>query len=116
MNLQQAAKSFVVQGLDPENLKGQEEAFQRCVLFLAGMKKTKTQNNGHTSYGLKHTVERAYDCYVYEGTFLLAAMASGFVVKPYGQESMSSTLNISEINLRELMEDGQGTARLQAVP
>lgn len=110
MTLQDAAEKFTVPGLIAEQLKGQEPAFQSCISFLRGIRKTKRQNMDRTTYGLKHMVEspaRYIDSptdhpgpgYVYEGTFLLAAFASGFTPKPLGK-GITSTLNISSRDLR----------------
>jgi len=109
--LQTAAKQFPIRGLDPAHLAGQEEAFDMCVDFLLGIEKTKGLNRRHSSYRLKHTVENpsrivhiptkqeAYGGYVYEGTFILAALACGFEMRQ-GGNGLSSTFNISERGLR----------------
>jgi hypothetical protein len=109
MTLWQAAQSYPVAGLDYSILKGQEDAFNTCVTFLEGVDKIKAQNRRHGSYGLKHIVEypsgrfgipSSWDCYttyIYEGTFILAALASGFSMD---QRYFSATFNISERSLR----------------
>jgi hypothetical protein len=111
MTLRQAAQEFTVVKLDASALDGQDEAFQRCLSFLDGIEKTRTQNRRHTTYGYKHMVENpsghfgirssqdSYTGYVYDGTFILAALASGFTVQTL-HGGLSATLNISERGLR----------------
>lgn len=94
MELKKAIEQFggEVNKLDPKHLKNQEEAFQTCLSFLDGVDKSKAFNNTYSSYSLKHIVETPagrfgipsnskYNGYIYEGTFILAALASGFRVK-----------------------------------
>jgi len=112
MTLKQAAEIYSVAGLDPSDLINQEEAFQACLSFLEGIPKTKTQNRWHSSYGYKHIVEdpagrydipsslRCYCCYIYEGTFILAALLSGFTMQQRGNH-LKATFNISERGLRK---------------
>jgi|ERR1044071_9887639 hypothetical protein len=105
MTLKQAIEQFPVAGLDLLALKGQDDAFARCLSFLDGIEQGNSQNRSHTSYGFKHMVENpsryvpysvyAYTGYVYEGTFVLAALVSGFVMRPLGN-SIKATFNISE--------------------
>jgi hypothetical protein len=111
MTLKQAAKQFTVAGLDASALEGQDEAFQTCLSFLDGIEKIRSQNRRHGSYGLKHIVENPsgrfgipssqnhYTGYVYEGTFILAALASGFAMEQRGR-SLKATIDISERGLR----------------
>jgi len=105
-------QTYSVPGLDPKWLEGQESAFEKCLSFLAGVDKTEGQNS-RTSYGLKHIVEhpgrlcgldlsapeRLYNGYVYEGTLILAALASGFRMRQRGKH-MKVTFNISEPSLK----------------
>ena len=110
MTLKQAAKKFTVAKFDASALEGQDKAFQTCLSFLDGIEKIQTQNQKHSSYGLKHIVENPsghfgvpssqdfYTGYVYEGTFVLAALASGFTVQQ--GVGLKATLNISERGLR----------------
>ncbi len=112
MKLFKAAQTFNVAALDESKLKGQEEAFQTCLAFLKGVEKSKTQNRTTGSYGLKHLVENpsghygissSKDCYagyVYEGTLILAALASGFGIQQHGR-TLKTTFNIHEPSLRK---------------
>src|SRR4051812_44941273 len=89
-NLDEAIARYKVEGIDHGMTAGQEEAFDNCIAFLNGIEKSKLPNKRHGSYGLKHMVENPtgrlgrkfddskYTGYVYEGTFILAALASGF--------------------------------------
>ena len=84
--------AYPVAGLDEAALVGQEGAFQTCMAFLRGMDKAKRQY-WRSSYGLKHIVEfpagrydipctlDCYNGYIYEGSFILAALASGFTMR-----------------------------------
>jgi hypothetical protein len=112
MTLQEASKKYSVAGLDLSALETQEEAFQTCLSFLAGVTKIKSQNTAHSSYSLKHIVENpagrfgipssvdCYTCYIYEGTFILAALASGFTMRQRSPH-LKATFNMSERSLRE---------------
>jgi hypothetical protein len=111
MTLKQATKKFTVTGLDASALQHQDSAFQRCLAFLDGVEKLQTQNRRHSSYGLKHVVENPsgrfgipssqdfYFGYVYEGTFILAALASGFTMQQVDR-GLNATFNISERGIR----------------
>ena len=111
MTLQQAAERFSVSGLNLANLQNQDEAFENCLSFLKGIKKIRRQNCKRATYSYKHMVENPsgewgvsnsndhYTGYVYEGTFILAALAAGFTRKQRGS-GLRSTFNISEPGLR----------------
>src|SRR5438105_1609821 len=111
MTLSQAAQNYPVAGLNHSKLEGQEEAFQTCLSFLEGVEKTKRPHKWRGSYGLKHIVENpagrfgipssvdCYTTYIYEGTFILAALASGFSMVQSG-EYLHVTFNMSERSLR----------------
>jgi hypothetical protein len=126
MTLEQAAQTYRVAGLDPAWLVGQEGAFQTCMEFLRGVGKAKRQY-WRSSYGLKHIVEfpagrydipcevDCYNGYIYEGTFILAALASGFTMRQHGM-GLSVTFNISERSLiqraREFAYEGRHDSQL----
>jgi hypothetical protein len=111
MTLQEAAQTYSVAGFDSSMIGRQEDAFQACLHFLQGVEKTKGPNRRRNSYGLKHIVERpagpwgipsSLDCYygyIYEGTFILAALASGFTM---WQDSiyLKGVFNMSQRSLR----------------
>jgi len=111
MTLEQAAETYAVAGLDHSALLNQNEAFQTCLSFLEGIPKAKTQNRWHSSYWYKHLVENpkgrldtpsspdAYGGYIYEGTFILTALVSGFTMQQWGNR-LKVTFNISERGLR----------------
>jgi hypothetical protein len=112
MTLHEASQRYPVSGLHHEMIDTQEEAFQTCLSFLEGIERAKGQNNRHDSYGYKHIVENpagrydipsslnCYGGYVYEGTFILAALASGFTMQQNGGP-LHATFNISERSLRK---------------
>jgi len=106
MTLSQAAQHYHVTGLDQSLLNEQKEAFQTCLTFLEGVEKSNGRHTGSNSYGLKHIVENpsgrfgipasqdCYNGYIYEGTLILAALASGFTISQRGH--LHADLNISE--------------------
>jgi hypothetical protein len=110
-NVHDTAKQFDVRGLDSTELTNQQDAFEACLEFLEGIEPTQALNRRHTSYGLKHVVENpagrmevpsdpdAYKLYVYEGTLILAALASGFHMKQIG-DGLSAIFNFSERSLK----------------
>jgi hypothetical protein len=120
MTLAQATQTYSVAGLNQSALMGQEKAFQTCLKFLEGVAKTKRQNASHSSYGYKHIVEdpagrygtpctvNCYNGYIYEGTFILAALASGFTVRQQ-DGYLGASVNICE---RSLAKRAKEFARL----
>lgn len=112
MTFKNAIKAYSSSKFDTEMLQDQETAYKKCLEFLEGVTKIKRQNATRTSYGLKHIVEspsgrfgipkssQCYNGYVYEGTFILAALASGFTAKQIGK-GLSVTFNISEPSLQQ---------------
>jgi hypothetical protein len=117
MTLTQATKKYKVAGLDTALLKNQDEAFQRCLTFLDGIEKIRTLNRRGDS--LKHIVENPshvcgshsqdfYTGYVYEGTFILAALASGFTAQPIVPGGLKSWFNISQRGIRRRAKELTG--------
>ena len=112
MTLKTAARTFSVKGLDQSKLVGQKEAFKICLEFFDGVAKLKRQNTSDGSYGLKHIIENptgrfaipysadSYNGYIYEGTCILAALASGFAMEQDG-EHLKVSFNISRPSLRQ---------------
>jgi hypothetical protein len=83
------------------NREDQKDAYQLSRQFLSGAAKTKGLNHNHTTYGYKHCVEgHPHRGYVYEGTFILAAIAVGFQVIQPRKGCLASILNISERSLK----------------
>lgn len=111
-NIQDAATAFNVQGLDCSMIENQQDAYEVCLEFLKGLVPIKSLNRRHTSYGLKHIVENpagrmgvpsdsdCYSLYVYEGTFILAALSSGFQMKQF-RGGLTAIFNISEKSLKQ---------------
>jgi hypothetical protein len=114
MTLREAAREFShrIPGFDPGALNGQDEAYERCQDFLREIEKTRSAFNRTDSYKLKHFVEdptgnsgigggeARHCCYVYEGTFILAALACGFVIRhPAESRVMNVRFNLSQISL-----------------
>lgn len=118
MTFSAARQRFQIPFMDEAalNKPDQEEAFDDCVRLLSNVPKTKSQNRGHSTYGLKHIVEsptgrygiptdpRVHDTYVYEGTFILAALASGFTLKFIYPRSIGGTLNLSNPGLKRALQ------------
>ena len=104
MNLKEASEKFPRKGCDLKTIretKDQDRAFKACLDWLAGLKPIRNSNRRHGTYGLKHMVERASQLYIYEGTFILAALASGFSVRDIVPGGRSGFLNVSELSLRQ---------------
>jgi hypothetical protein len=112
ITLADAAQKYPVSGLDRSQLKNQDLAFCACMRFLRDVKPKKSQNR-RRSHGLKQIVENPcghygipcssqfFTCYIYEGTFILAALASGFNMKKCRRRGyLDVTFNISERSLR----------------
>ncbi len=109
--IQAAAVAFDVQGLDSAMIAKQQEAYELCLEFLEGIDSIRSFNRSHTSYGLKHFVENpagrmgvpsdldCYSLYVYEGTFILAALACGFEMEQTGK-GLTTIFNMSERSLK----------------
>jgi hypothetical protein len=92
------------------NLLNQEDqktkAYQLCLEFLRGVEKTRHMNRFHTSYGYKHLVEgRPHRGYVYEGTFVMAALDEGFTMKRLHPLSIKALFNISERSLKRRLKE-----------
>jgi hypothetical protein len=106
------ARNSGVKGFDESALLGQVDAYQYCCKFLSTLEKRQTINRKYSSYGYKHMVEdpsgrfggpnrnNCYTTYVYEGTFILAAIAHGFEWKQDGSD-LKVAFNISERSLKE---------------
>jgi hypothetical protein len=118
LTLEAAIKRFRLPGLDPIVYQPeQQDAFDACRVFLRGLPKIKNQNRRHGSYGYKHMVEqparhmgtisygnaRSSGVYVYEGTFVLAALSLGFTAKP--MRAHCTSINVSETALRKRVEE-----------
>lgn len=68
---------------------------QACINWLKTAQKRKTLNKDHSSYGMKHIVERKYRCYVSNGAFIVAAILSGFDIGRCRFDSANAHINIS---------------------
>lgn len=109
--LVERARRSGVKGIDEAALSGQAEAHSCCCQFLSLLEQRQTINTRHDSYGYKHMVETpgsfcdtqgnsdSYTTYVYEGTFILAAIACGFRWKQAGSR-LHVTFNFSERSLK----------------
>ena len=83
---------------DQEMLLNSTETFSGVCKWLEGIKKIKTINRNHTSYGLKHVVEKDIG-YVSNGVFIAAAIHCGFNFKH--DEIPNVTFNMSEKSIKE---------------
>jgi hypothetical protein len=127
LSLSEAANTFVISGLGGALLLGQEKAYETCLAFLRFIGKSKNQNRRHSSYRLKHIVElpsrlegpmsgaERYHGYIYEGTFILAALASGFTMEQKGKH-LGVTFNICERTLRRRVEASRGCSPFRRQP
>jgi hypothetical protein len=80
--------------------------FDRCVDLLGTMDKLKGINTRYGSYGLKHVFERYLylfvpNGYVANGTFILAALASGF--KHERINGLNALFNISQKSIDSII-------------
>jgi hypothetical protein len=113
MTLQEASKAFQVTGLNTAALTNQEEVFRAYLSFFQGIETIKNQNKRSTSHVLKDIFEnsspfgtlsaRTHD-YVYEGTVILAALASGLTMHQAGS-GLTATFNIAERGLQRRVAD-----------
>ncbi len=85
---------------DRQKLLDSAEACTRVCGWLGLMEKTKTINDRHTSYGLKHMAEKAVG-YITNGVFIAAAIHCGFPFKLI-PGSPNVCFGISERSLRRL--------------
>jgi hypothetical protein len=69
--------------------------FLAARLWLRHFNKTKGPSRLGTSYGLKHVMQYAIDCYVTNGVFIAAAIAESFVVRRVSDSSPNAWFNIS---------------------
>ena len=79
-----------------------------CAL-LANCKKTKSINRKHSSYGIKHLVERAIASYTTNGELIAAMLICGFSHKTYmlrnGKICPNADFNISEKSINWLASE-----------
>lgn len=109
------ANKYKIDRLDYETLGLQEpgRAFAQCLLFLSGIRKSKTMNKCHTTYGFKHAVEspdkylntphtsHAWEgYYTAESIFVLAAVHAGFTVER-NRPAITYLINIDERSFLE---------------
>src|SRR6266496_40871 len=114
MNKQSPTQSFY-ECLDGEmlNREDQKKAYELCLEFLQGVEKSRRMNHEHTSYGYKHMVEGIpYRGYVYEGTFILAALEAGFTMRQLHPDCLKAVLNIKERSLMKRIREWSPRARI----
>jgi len=93
--------------IDWEFVKTNNSGFRASMEFLSKCEKQKTINKNHGSYGYKHRVEELYGVYVYEGSFILAALESGFDLELFN-ENGSIYANIKEKSWKDMIEAKKG--------
>jgi hypothetical protein len=112
MNKQSLPQSYL-ECLDAEmlNREDQTKAYELCLEFLQGVEKLKRMNYEHTSYGYKHMVEGVpHRRYVYEGTFILAALEAGFTSKQLHPDCLKTVFNIKESSLMRRIREWSPSA------
>ena len=62
-----------------------------------GLDRRKTINMNHSSYGLKHAVERDKDEYVANGEFICAALALGYKMRRPKHKTANAYFNIKNL-------------------
>jgi hypothetical protein len=91
----------------------QPKAYELCLEFLKSVEKSKRMNHLHTSYGYKHMVEgQPHRGYVYEGTFILAALEAGFKMRQLEEDWIRAVFNIKESSLMKRIGEWSPSARL----
>ena len=83
---------------DRQRLLDSVEEFNKTCEWLSTKARRKTINRAHTSYGLKHMVERDIG-YITNGVFIAAAIHCGFKIQ-YFHDSPNVCINISEKSLK----------------
>lgn len=81
-----------------EQLLNSIETFEAACKWLSGVKKIKSINRNHSSYELKHIVEKDIG-YISNGVFIAAALHCGFDFK--ANESKNVMFNMSEESIKE---------------
>lgn len=76
-------------------LAGQLRMFQLCCQWLSLCTIQRSINRRHTSYGLKHCVERYFGTYITNGAFIAAVIYLGIPYKPSYLGSPNISLGIS---------------------
>ena len=89
--------SFDPSGFDAlrESLKADLGGFQAACVYLTYMKKTPEINMDISSYGYKHRVEEMGYHYVYNGSFIAAAIHMGFKLDTH-PDTPNAAFNISD--------------------
>lgn len=85
---------------DQAELLQSEVACTKVCEWLATKVRIATVNDRHSSYGLKHMMQRETGFYVTNGIFIAAAIHSGFVYKVY-PGSPNVCFGISERSLKK---------------
>jgi hypothetical protein len=114
MNKQSPTQSYR-KCLDAEmlNREDQKKAYELCLEFLQGVEKSRRMNYEHTSYGYKHMVEgKPHRGYVYEGTFILAALEAGFNMRQLRPGCLKAVFNIKEGSLMKRIREWSPSARI----
>lgn len=83
---------------DRERLLNSTQTFLDTCKWLSDVKRIKTINRKHTSYGLKHIVEKDIG-YVSNGVFIAAAIHCGFDFKH--DDTPNVMFNMSEKSIKE---------------
>jgi hypothetical protein len=80
---------------DREDLRNDLAGFQAACVYLSHSKKISKINKVTTSYAYKHRVEAMGYPYLYNGTFIAAAIHMGYRLCRY-PESLNASFNISD--------------------
>ena len=78
-----------------EELRNDLAGFQAACVYLSYMKKTKSIDMAVSSYGYKHRVEDMGYPYLYNGTFIAAAIHMGFKIDTRS-DTPNAAFNISD--------------------
>jgi hypothetical protein len=80
----------------------QGHEIETAMRFLSPLGKTSKPT--YSSYYLKHVLEDHLRRYVSNGAFIVACIASDFVVEPYGDGSLNAGIGISRRDIQKLRQ------------
>ncbi len=89
------SKDFDKYRQDREELRNDLAGFQAACVYLSFMKKTKSINTAISSYGYKHRVEDMGYPYLFNGTFIAAAIHMGYKIDTR-TDTPNAAFNISD--------------------
>ena len=98
MNLKNITKNgFEVPNKDSKEVKIEE--LDDVIDFInTHFRRIKNINTKHSSYGLKHIVERLMDRYISNGELITAMIICGYKYRRYGSQGLNCHFNVGNVN------------------